>query len=1031
MDSPPAPLTMRARVAAFDWSRTPLGPRDAWPQSLRTVVDLVLSSAISTSVLWGDDLIQIYNDAYARVLGPRHPDALGQPVLEVWPETRAVIEPLYTGVRRGETFSFENQRYVLERSGFPEETYFTYCYSPIRDDHAEVGGVLVTGVETTAQVLGARRAEVRLDSSTRLAGAATVADLRHLVETTEPVPDLPFVELYLRGDEAFPDTLLPVLRSGEPLRLNWPAEGEAPRLALALLVDGVEQGEPSGVLVLGLNPQVALDEAYRGFLTEYAQQVGAALVRVRSSEQARLTRKLEEERAVLAAFVAFTEAVGTENDVLALVRRAMQVLGEVGAADTFSYFEREGDHWKFRVWSEDVRQEVLDANAALSDTPLIADALRSRQAVFRDGWDPEREGVRNTEEYGTAVLYPLLVGGEVHSLFGGGSRDRQQWRERDRALFRAVGRGLTLALERAEQVRRLDEERAALDAYTAFTEAVGTETDIHVLARKAVDVLLARYPGGTAVYYEPEGHLWRARVWSDDLRPDLLELLRSGLPGTTPFIAQAVREQRGVFTDQWDPEQQAVEHTGEYRRSGHIPIVLGGEVRGLLGLASREQQHWTGRDRTLFGAVARGLTLALERAEQTLQLDQEREALEAFARFTELTAGTNDVDALAQRAAELLQTTLNVRSAVYFERGEGLWKARYVSGSVAPELESRLYAGLPDSAPSFALTAERREPMFFEPWDAAAEGLPEGAAYGAVARYPLFPPDHPVGILGMASTDAPTWTEREKAVFRAVGDSFRLALERAASIQQIERQRERLSDLNAELGNLIIRTAHNLEEPARRLGDLLDPGRPLDPQALAGLSPYDPAALHDEVTRLRSVAQDLRQLARLEQQDVTKELLSLGELFGEVRAEVSATARGAQMHWRIEPLPIVRGDRALLHQALEVLMTFTLSETRGARYVTVSSREVEGEVQVTVEDDGLGLTGEEAATLFDLTVRTDQAVPLLEGSGLVQVRRILAGHGGWAWAEAQRTSGKVVLAFPRDEAVNELEALFRQHKPGM
>lgn len=280
----------------------------------------------------------------------------------------------------------------------------------------------------------------------------------------------------------------------------------------------------------------------------------------------------------------------------------------------------------------------------------------------------------------------------------------------------------------------------------------------------------------------------------------------------------------------------------------------------------------------------------------------------------------------------------------------------------------------------------------------------------------------------MVTAQRSVWTEREKAVFRAVGDSFRLALERAARVEQLERQRARLVDLNAELGTFITRTAHTLEAPARQLAQWLDLGRPPE-QALDGLPPYDPAALHDEVTRLRGVARDLRQLSRLEGRDIRKDLLPLGELFAEVQARVSATPPGSRVYWVTGPLPIVRGDRALLSQALEVLLTFTLSETRGTRYVTVSSREVEGEVQVTVEDDGLGLTGEEAATLFDLAVRTDQSVPVLEGSGLVQVRRILARHGGWAWAEAQRTRGKVVLAFPRDEGVTLLEALLRQDAP--
>ncbi|GMA14306.1 chemotaxis protein CheB [Deinococcus metallilatus] len=238
--------------------------------------------------------------------------------------------------------------------------------------------------------------------------------------------------------------------------------------------------------------------------------------------------------------------------------------------------------------------------------------------------------------------------------------------------------------------------------------------------------------------------------------------------------------------------------------------------------------------------------------------------------------------------------------------------------------------------------------------------------------------------------------------------------------ERVEERTRRLADLNAELGTLITRTARNLEVPVGYLSRFLDPGRPVD--LLVELPPHAPSALQDELARLRGVSQDLRQLARLEDQHLNRDLLPLGELFAEVRA----AAAGSRAEWLIQPLPIVRGDRALLRQALEVLLTFTLSETRGARYVDVSSQEVEGEVWVTVQDDGIGLTGEEAATLFDLVVRTEQAVPLLPGSGLVQVRRILARHGGWAWAEARINGGRVVLAFPRDESVRELEALFRQ-----
>ncbi|MFC6663569.1 PAS domain-containing protein [Deinococcus multiflagellatus] len=585
--------------------------------------------------------------------------------------------------------------------------------------------------------------------------------------------------------------------------------------------------------------------------------------------------------------------------------------------------------------------------------------------------------------------------------------------------------------ERTRQLAELNAElqlrTRALEAFAALTRSLASHLNPYALIRLGQDVALSLLPDGYATYYEPVGSQWLLRAQAGEMRSSALQAaVNSGLQqGQVPSLDQPWTSGEPLFQDQYAPDADglgALEHGTNAVAT--LPLTVDGRQVGVFAVALFGARLWSGADRAALETVVRNLGLALERAGAVQALAEEREALAAFVRFTELTADTGDVDTLARHAAEVLRAVLGVRNAVYFEQEEGRWKVRYASGALAPEFEPELRRGLPGSALSFALVTERREPMFFEPWDAAADGLPVAEVYRAAARYPLFPQDHPVGVLGMAMTERAAWTEREKAVFRAVGDSFRLALERVAQVQQLERQRERLADLNAELGNLITRTAHTLEAPARRLGQLLESEQVLDHLPL-----QDADRLGDEVLRLRGVAADLRQLAQLEQQAVHKELLPLGEVFAAVQADVAATPRGERLQWRVGPLPIVRGDRALLRQALEVLMTFTLSETRGARTVTVESREVDGEVHVTVTDDGLGLTGEEAATLFDLSVRTDQRVPVLEGSGLIQMRRILARHGGWVWAEAQH-SGKVVMAFPRDEAVNELEALFRQDRPG-
>jgi len=586
--------------------------------------------------------------------------------------------------------------------------------------------------------------------------------------------------------------------------------------------------------------------------------------------------------------------------------------------------------------------------------------------------------------------------------------------------------------ERTRRLAELNAELAArtraLETFSQLTHTLALETDRYVLIQHVQSVLLSLLAPAHTGYFELEAGLWRMKSEVGDPGSEALGTwLKAGIPSESPGPSAPFLSSKPEYLDVLPSGQDVpAELSSHIRTTAALPVVLSGTAIGVLAVGRFDTQPWQPADKIVLETAVQALVLALERAEAMRALAEEREALAAFARFTERTANTSDVGSLAQQATEVLRATLNVTSAVYFELRDGSWKAVWVSGSADAAVEARFYTGVLESTPSFQQPFARREPMFFEGWDAVADGLSEATAYRAVARYPLFPLEHPEGMLGMAITESDTWTDREKAVFRAVGDSFRLALKRLATTQEIERQRQRLADLNAELGNLITRTAHNLEAPARQLGHLLGPDVVNGSPALWNQT-YDPVALKDEVARLGGVARDLRQLSVIEEQPLDKEPLPLGELF----AEVSTTPPGDQVYWSIEELPIVRGNRVLLRQALEVLMTFTLSKTRGARYVTVSSRQIEGEVQVSVQDDGSGLNGEEASTLFDLVVRTEHTVPVLEGSGLIQVRRILARHGGWAWAESQLSSAKIVLAFPRDEGVTELESLFRQDKPGM
>jgi PAS domain S-box-containing protein len=151
---------MRRRLDGFAWERTPLGPRERWPQSLALSVNLIFESGFPMAVRWGPDLVTIYNDGYAPLLGNKHPDAFGKPLREIWPEIWSELGPLSQSILRGERGSFfaENQLWRIERYGIPEEAYFTISYSPIPDATAPhgIGGLLTTVVETTERVRGRR-----------------------------------------------------------------------------------------------------------------------------------------------------------------------------------------------------------------------------------------------------------------------------------------------------------------------------------------------------------------------------------------------------------------------------------------------------------------------------------------------------------------------------------------------------------------------------------------------------------------------------------------------------------------------------------------------------------------------------------------------------------------------------------------------------------------------------------------------------------------------------------------------------------
>ena len=149
---PRAPGLMSERIRQFDWASHPLGPMEQWPVALRLSVESVLSSHIGSCLLWGPQLITIYNDAFLVILGNK-PEALGRSFREVWGEAWDVIGPIADRALAGQATFIEDFPLDINRFGRTERAYFTFCYSPVRDETGEVVGMVDTVIETTGKMV--------------------------------------------------------------------------------------------------------------------------------------------------------------------------------------------------------------------------------------------------------------------------------------------------------------------------------------------------------------------------------------------------------------------------------------------------------------------------------------------------------------------------------------------------------------------------------------------------------------------------------------------------------------------------------------------------------------------------------------------------------------------------------------------------------------------------------------------------------------------------------------------------------------
>ncbi|WP_224246926.1 hybrid sensor histidine kinase/response regulator [Hyalangium gracile] len=317
---------MHSRVGAHDWASTPLGRVESWQPSLAVLVKTLLASRYPMVLTWGPRLIQIYNDAYSRLIGDKHPSALGEDIRVTLAEAWDTLGPLIQEVMAtGRANWIPALLLLLERNGYREESYFSVSHAPAEDDAGAIAGMLAVCSEVTEQVLGERRLRLLRDLSSKASEMRTMARTCQDVAATvsEHPLDVPFALLYLRaadgrtlklsgvvgleaGGAASPASVSlaeeggawPLARAaaGETVRVDdvtrhlavkggpW---GDAVRSALVMPIASSEQSAPLGVLVAGLSPNRALDEGYASFYALLGSQVSVALRNAQAYEEER------------------------------------------------------------------------------------------------------------------------------------------------------------------------------------------------------------------------------------------------------------------------------------------------------------------------------------------------------------------------------------------------------------------------------------------------------------------------------------------------------------------------------------------------------------------------------------------------------------------------------------------------------------------------------------------------------------------------------------------------------------------------
>ncbi len=963
-------------IRSMDWTRTPLGPIESWPQSLRTTVSLCLASNFPISLAWGPRHVQIYNDGYWPICGGKHPQSMGQDFTECWASPWPVIEDAFTRARAGETSYIENQRMFLDRNGYLEETFFTFSFSPIRDETGGVGGLFHPVTETTIKMLSERRTRALRDLAARAGKAQDVEEAFTLAAQTlaDWDLDLPFVLFYVvdsQGDEARLVTqkglaagspasprsiglstpggnawpLAEVFRSKQTQQVDdletkfgslpcgpYP---ESPSTALVLPIIPPGCGGALGFLVAGVSARLPLNEAYRAFYDLAAAGVTAAVASARaySEERKRAEALAEIDRAKTAFFSNVShefrtpltlilgpleEELAESHDPLPPARRERLEMAHRNSLRLLRLVNMLLDFSRIEAGRIQASYEPTDlAGLTLELVSVFRSAVEKAGLTLNADCPPMPEPVYVDREMWEKIVLNLLSNAFKHT-FDGSINVTLRWRASHVEMTVAdSGVGIPAA-----ELPRLFER---------FYRVKGTKSRTHEgtgIGLALVKELVALHGGKIVVESkEGQGSIFAVTIKTgrEHLPPDRVEAARTITSTATrdsAYIEEALR---------WLPNSSLQTAGSSIACAADGAALSKGAEPGAD--ARKPRVLWADDNADLRSYVS-GLLAPYY-------------AVEAVA------DGEMALDAVLRRPPDIILTD------VMMPRLDGFGLLRELRSDPRTR-----------TIPVILLSARAGE-------ESAAEGLDAGAD-----DYLAKP-----------------FSARD--LLTRVRTHLRLARLRRESALDLEAA-------NKELEAFSYSVSHDLRAPLRTMDGfsqalLEDFGSRMPEDARRYLR-----MIRKGAERMSALIDDLLSLSLLSRQILNKQKMETAALVRHALRDLDPEQRDRRVEIKVGSLPPCVGDPALLKQVWINLLSNALKYTRGRdpAVVEIDSR-MEGKDRVFfVRDNGAGFDMAYADKLFGVFQRLHREDEFEgTGVGLAIVHRIVRHHGGRVWAEAAVDQG--------------------------